>query len=495
MIKRYLQILTIIFVITGCTSVPETVAPAGLQNFVGVWQLEESYLSEGIEYNYLVIKSDNTIESWTSRGLEQIFSMSSDGGALAYKTFTPAVPEWEGEKFTLEASLREKKLYLIFTSENQERQWVQVFNPIAMFPDFSYINDFENGNLQNINSHTSVEGDEWQIIVDSDNSPNSVFAPVVANGSSNADIQLSPGKNFTITFDTKRKSEKLSGEESVSALDFNIYRPLAAADDSSELDVNYAENVEFDFDPELELDTWYKIKITVRDGRYFQFFRDETLFGEGEIDEAYITGFKIEGNPDNGIWYMDNLTITWNANSKDPYYTDFTGTTGDFYFNTGGETCDIAEIKDGLLHLRARDYDGFEAGAQAQFFKEIPRNSTIYFAVRFGEYFNSQHPAGHFNFLQKNPDNRINFMAGTDWFGYFAAVGGNYIDGEGVDFRFNKNQFYSFKYHFKEDSIDIYIDDTLLSSVDYIDGLPETGYFVFECHNEYWVNDFGFEIK
>lgn len=86
-------------------------------------------------------------------------------------------------------------------------------------------------------------------------------------------------------------------------------------------------------------------------------------------------------------------------------------------------------------------------------------------------------------------------MAGTDWFGYFTAVDGNYVDGEGVDFSFNRNQFYSFKYHFKENTIDIYIDDILLSSVDYADGLPETGYFVFECHNEYWVDDFGFEIE
>ncbi len=255
------------------------------------------------------------------------------------------------------------------------------------------------------------------------------------------------------------------------------------------------EFIEFDFDPDLEVDNWYRIKVTVRDGKYFKFFQDGILFGEDEIDESYITGFKITGNQGIGFWYMDNLSISWEVNSSDSYYTDFAEDTGDFYFNTGGGTSAIAEIKDGELHLRAKKYDGFKSGAQAQFYKEIPRNSTIYFSVKFGENFNSQHPIGHFNFLQKNPDNRINFMAGTDWFGYFTSVNGKNTNGQDVDYNFNQDQYYSFRYHLKEDSIDIYLDDVLLSSVKYPDGLPETGYFVFECHNEYWIIDFGYEIE
>ena len=41
---------------------------------------------------------------------------------------------------------------------------------------------------------------------------------------------------------------------------------------------------------------------------------------------------------------------------------------------------------------------------------------------------------------------------------------------------------------------DIYLDDVILSTVDYTGGLTDTGGFVFKCYNEYWVKDFGFEI-
>ena len=207
----------------------------------------------------------------------------------------------------------------------------------------------------------------------------------------------------------------------------------------------------------MELDIWYKIKVSVRDGKYFEFYRDGNLFGKDEIEESYITGFKITGNPDTGIWYMDNLSVSSEANGENVYYTDFTEDIGEFDFNTTGATCDIAEIKNGELHLRAKKYNGFKSGAQAQFYKEIPGNSTIYFSVKFGENFNSQHPAGHFNFLFKNPDNRINFLIGTDWFGHFTSVNGNQVDGDGVDYTFNTDQYYSFRYHLKEDTIDRYI--------------------------------------
>ena len=484
LIKKYFYLLLLILIIAGCASSPATTSktPAGLQTFAGVWKLEESYLPENVEYNYLVIKSDNTVESWTNRGLEQVFKISSEGDTLVYKTFSHAVPEWEGEELELKVSKKEDELYLIFSLPDQTKQWVQGFLPAQGLPVCSYTNNFDNKNLQYFKSDISGNGDEWQIIDDPDDNSNSILAPVVADNNSEADIQLSPGKNFIIEFDMKRKSASSSEDAFLMGLGFDLYKQSG-------------KDTELYFDHKMELDIWYKIKVSVRDGKYFQFFRDETLFGEDEIDESYITGFKIIGNPDSGLWYMDNLTISWEVNSKDTYYTNFEEDAGDFYFNKDGATCDIAEIKGGELHLRAKKYDGFEAGAQAQFYKEIPRNSTIYFSIKFGENFNSQHPIGHFNFLQKNPNNRIDFMAGSDWFGYFTSVNGNQVDGAGVDYTFNTDQFYSFRYHLKEDTIDIYLDDVLLNSVDYVDGLPETGYFIFECHNEYWVKDFGYEIE
>jgi hypothetical protein len=63
---------------------------------------------------------------------------------------------------------------------------------------------------------------------------------------------------------------------------------------------------------EMEWDTWHRLKVIVREGKYFQFYLDGELFGEREVEETLFTGFKIEGNPVTGIWYMDNLDITWN---------------------------------------------------------------------------------------------------------------------------------------------------------------------------------------
>ncbi|MDA3939643.1 MAG: hypothetical protein PF693_10070, partial [Spirochaetia bacterium] len=287
MIRKILYLLVAVIIITGCASAPDsaTQAPIGLKYFVGVWKLEESYLSDNIEYNYLVIKSDNTIESWTDRGLEQLYTMNPEWKELAYKTFSAAVSEWEGDEVSLDASLREKKLHLIFTAEDQTRQWVQVFDSVETLPEFNIDNDFENGNLKYISSYNFGDGAEWQIIDDPDDSNNSVLAPVLADTNSDADIQLSPGKNFTIEFDMKRKSEKISGMDSVSGLNFDIYRPMDITNDSSK--VNNEEYIEFDFDPEMTQDIWYRIKVTVLEGRYFKFFRNEILFGEGEIDEAF----------------------------------------------------------------------------------------------------------------------------------------------------------------------------------------------------------------
>ena len=446
LIKRYFYIALSILIIAGCASSPGITSKTstGLQNFVGVWKLEESYLPENVEYNYLVIKSDNTVESWTNRGLEQIFRISSEENILVCKTFSVHSPEWEGEELELKISYREDKLYLIFSLRDQTRQWVQGFLPVNELPLFSYTNNFENGNLQYIKSVSSGNGDEWQIIEDPDDQYNSIIAPVVADENSEADIYISPGKNFTIEFDMRRKSTSTSEGEFLMALDFYLYNKSD-------------KSVEFNFDHKMQGNIWYRIKVSVRDGKYFEFYRDGNLFGKDEIEESYITGFKITGNPDTGIWYMDNLSVSSEANRGNVYYTDFTEDIGEFDFNTTGATCDIAEIKNGELHLRAKKYNGFKSGAQAQFYKEIPGNSTIYFSVKFGENFNSQHPAGHFNFLFKNPDNRINFLIGTDWFGHFTSVNGNQVDGDGVDYTFNTDQYYSFRYHLKEDTIDRYI--------------------------------------
>lgn len=173
-----------------------------------------------------------------------------------------------------------------------------------------------------------------------------------------------------------------------------------------------------------------------------------------------------------------------------PYVTDFSTDSGDFEFNLGESSREITEIADGVLHLRAIEYDGFLGGAQAKFLTMIPRGTVVEFDVKFGEYYNEQHGNGHFNFLFETAQNRINFMTSQHSFGYFTNIGGDQNDYWPVDEGFTSNRWYTFRYELASDAIQVYLDDILLLTVDYVDGLPNSGYMIFECHNEYWIDNF-----
>jgi hypothetical protein len=181
----------------------------------------------------------------------------------------------------------------------------------------------------------------------------------------------------------------------------------------------------------------------------------------------------------------------------DEFYTDFSsGVPWRFHFNHDDPDCEVAVIADGVLHLRSAPQEGFGSGAQAWFTREIPRGSEIFFTVQFNDYFNEQHPAGHFNLLSRGPDNRIVFMAAADWFGYFATVNGEdppELDGAedlpGVVFE--TDRWYTFRFVLRDSALDVYIDGTMTHTVQYPSGLPEVGYFVFESHNEFRVKEFG----
>lgn len=175
------------------------------------------------------------------------------------------------------------------------------------------------------------------------------------------------------------------------------------------------------------------------------------------------------------------------------YYTDFLTDNGDFTFNSDSDTYEKIEVKEGMLYLRAAEYEGQKEGSQAAFFKELPVNSVISFTVKFGEQFND-HPYAHFNLLKDTPDNRINLMPNADDFSYFTTVNAVQTNAVINDTGLNIDQWYSFQIHMKLESVDVYVDETLVGSFTYPAGMSEKGIFVFECHNEYWVDDFGFEI-
>ena len=185
------------------------------------------------------------------------------------------------------------------------------------------------------------------------------------------------------------------------------------------------------------------------------------------------------------------------SDPKDEFYTDFAlGVPWRFHFNHDHPDCEVALIADGVLHLRSSPQDGFGSGAQAWFTREIPRGSEVYFTVQFNDYFNEQHPAGHFNLLSQGPENRIVFMAASDWFGYFAMVNGEEFPELGgaeslPGVEFDTDRWYAFRFVLRDSALDIHIDGTMTHTVEYPEGLPDSGFFVFESHNEFRVKEFG----
>ena len=195
--------------------------------------------------------------------------------------------------------------------EVQNAAVITEFNEIIEQPLLKYSNDFED------NSHSHITTTEWQII---DDGGNKVFAPVIDLTNSDAVIDIYAGKNFTIEFDIKRMKSSGNDPKCWFALDFYMSGP-GRQDKSLWLNSQYTDTFYFGergntnesiYNTAMKWETWHSLKATVREGKYFMFYLDGKLFGKREIEETLITKFKIEGNPEIGNWYMDNLNITWN---------------------------------------------------------------------------------------------------------------------------------------------------------------------------------------
>ena len=172
------------------------------------------------------------------------------------------------------------------------------------------------------------------------------------------------------------------------------------------------------------------------------------------------------------------------------YSTNINIDYSDFQFTDEGPVCDIAEISEGLLHLRAVEDIGLKNAAIAEFHKKISRNSNIMFSIKFGEYFNSQHPLGRFKFLSQNFNNGIDFLVWNDRYEYSIPENGIHNYHQLKRFTFSTDQYYTFRYHLKSDVIDVYLNNILFSSVNYTNELPDPCILFFESHNEFWIKDF-----
>ena len=322
LLVKYAFVITIFIVIIGCASAPKSESAAA--EFTGVWKLQEAYLMENISNHYMVINSDDTAEIWMDYGLEALGVLVIKDGVLHWiNTNTPPEPSRDGLDMIAEYTREGDILKCLYYPEDRSWQFVQVFDKVDKLPVFTYNNDFEDNSLKYFLPQQYEDKDEWQIIEEPGNPENMVLAPLYADQNSDAEIIVYTGKNFSIEFDYKQTKNSDTDENCWMALDFfpytrpdGNYNPFWLNSDfpgsfsSGDRGEDYTEqsyNVKA-----MNWDTWHTLKVTVRDGKHFEFFLDGDLFGEREIGETLFTGFKIEGNPVTGVWYMDNLNIVWN---------------------------------------------------------------------------------------------------------------------------------------------------------------------------------------
>ena len=322
--KLYVSLLALLSAvllagITACDPSVTVNRQPSLADIAGIWDLE-SIQPEQDYHEVLEIKSDGTGVIWREEGLSFVMAVTDEGGGTFSFTHALAPVNHGLTEFTFKGdfTVRDGKLYAHYCALGTEETQDIVYNPLEQLPVSEWSTDFESGLPGCISTGTVSDKPEWKII---DDGGNKVYAPNASDGNSDAVINIFPGKNYTLEYRIKRKKSETVDEKCWTVLDFN--KPASDGNHSA-FWLNSHQNGSWYFgDREdeyddlsyttlMEWDTWYTMKVTVKNGKQFQFFLDGALFGEREIEEIWHTGFKIEGNPVSGVWYIDNISITWN---------------------------------------------------------------------------------------------------------------------------------------------------------------------------------------
>lgn len=190
------------------------------------------------------------------------------------------------------------------------------FNQLKLPPQF-YRNDFENEQL------THFISDEWRIL---DDKGNKVYAPAAEGENSDSVIEIPAGTDFTLEFDFKKHMSSSQDPACWMAVDFYYEKGQNGRDRSYWLNSHDVHSFYFGdrfsgmektFTVPVKWEEWHSLKVIFREGKYFMFYIDGILIGKDEIVQSEITQFKLEGNHDIGLWYMDNFSLTWNEDARE----------------------------------------------------------------------------------------------------------------------------------------------------------------------------------
>jgi len=176
-----------------------------------------------------------------------------------------------------------------------------------------------------------------------------------------------------------------------------------------------------------------------------------------------------------------------NYHAEEPvllYKTDFSIVDDRFKVESAGE---IAEISGGVLHLKASP----ESGEPAVMSLKIPfgNNSAASFLLKLGADLKMDSPAALLNFLT-TAESRFSLVLSQGNISYITKVEGREaVPVKPQKKRFRVNEWYDMVVALQDYSLTFFIDGKREKVLKLNRKLPAQGILVFECPQEYWIDD------
>ncbi len=176
-----------------------------------------------------------------------------------------------------------------------------------------------------------------------------------------------------------------------------------------------------------------------------------------------------------------------NYHAEEPvllYKTDFSVGSDRFKVESAGE---IAEISGGVLHLKASSANGEPAVMSLK----VPfgNNSVTSFLLKLATDSELDNPAAQLNFLT-TAESRFSLILSQGNISYATKVGGKEaVAVKPYNKRFRVNEWYDMVIALHDYSLTLFIDGEKNKVLKLSRQLPARGILVFECPQEYWIDD------
>ena len=166
------------------------------------------------------------------------------------------------------------------------------------------------------------------------------------------------------------------------------------------------------------------------------------------------------------------------------YKTDFSTVDDRFKVESAGE---ISEISGGVLHLKASSGNGEPAVMSLK----VPfgNNSVTSFLLKLSADLKPDNPAAQLNFLT-TAESRFSLILSQGNISYATKVEGKEaVPVKPHNKRFRVNEWYDMVIALQDYSLTLFIDGKRSKEVKLNRKLPARGILVFECPQEYWIDD------